>query len=416
MRTRQPSPAGGVPARAPRRLAAVAGAVLLSACLVAGACAAENQAAQDRLQQYRQNLKREQQDLQAVQQRLRVHKRQVRQQKKRERSILRELQAADQRIAEAEERYGENERNLALVQNSLESLRAQIGQTEETLQALQASLAARLRLLYREGSRGFWRTLVQSRSLAEALARLKFFHILASQNAFWVERLRATRHELGQQRQLLVQREGQARRLKADSLRTLKRIQGQKKQRKRMLNKVRTERGEHERAVAELSAASRRLSSLVKQLEAKAAAMARARQGAAGVFAQGQKNLPWPTRGRITSYFGKVRHPRFNTYLYNKGIDIAGTIGQNVIAVAPGRVLFAEWFEGYGRMIILDHGHGFNTIYGYLAKILVSEGDTVAAEQVIGTLGDSGTWKGPALYFEIRQKGKALNPLAWLRR
>lgn len=111
-----------------------------------------------------------------------------------------------------------------------------------------------------------------------------------------------------------------------------------------------------------------------------------------------------------------MRHPRFDTYVTNKGIDIAGTIGQNVVAVAPGHVLFAEWFEGYGRMVILDHGNGFNTIYAHLAKISVSEGQTTGDGEIIGTLGDSGTWKGPTLYFEIRQRGEAVDPQAWLVR
>jgi septal ring factor EnvC (AmiA/AmiB activator) len=368
------------------------------------------------LQQTQQNLQKGQQDLKTLQQQITQEQQRVIQGKRQERSILTELQAVEKRIAEAEERYGEDQRNLQTVQYALQNIRSTIIQTESTQRDMKSFLAVRLRLLYREGRQGFWRTLVTSPSVSEALRRLKFFHILASQNAYWVERLTLTRAKLAGQKLILAERERQARDLEASSLRTLERIRGHKQQREQMLDRVRNEREAHEQAARELTAAAERLNRLMEQLKRRAAELEKKIRLEGAPFAQRQKKLIWPTRGRVASRFGKVRHPRFNTYVFNKGIDITGPIGQNVVAVAPGNVLYAEWFEGYGRMVILDHGRGFNTIYAHLAKISVSEGQSVFEGQSLGTLGDSGTWKGPTLYFEIRQRGEAVNPLDWLGR
>jgi len=417
--------------------------VLAVGLLAAPAWAAKPSGPREQLQQTRKNLRQEQNDLKNVQRQLQTEQQRINQGKRQERSILKDIQIADQHLEEAEDRYAESQRNLALVRENLKNIRAAIHDTEGSLSEMRGMLAMRLRLLYREGSRGLWRVLVTSSTLSEALSRLKFFRTLAAQNAYWVERLSLTRQDLARQKLVLAERETQARDLEEESRAALGKVKARKAERETMLARVRTERTAHEEAVRELTTAAKRLNDLVSRLERKARELERkaaeaerqkqlaeatARKAAGKpapppvatparpALSAAWQNLPWPTRGRVTSAFGKVRHPRFNTYIYNKGIDIAGPMGQNVTAVAPGKVLFAEWFEGYGRMVILDHGDGLNTVYAHLAKITVSEGQTVTGSQAIGTLGDSGTWKGPSLYFEIRQRGQALDPLTCLQR
>jgi septal ring factor EnvC (AmiA/AmiB activator) len=398
---------------------ALLGMLALGACLVpAGFAASPNPTApaesRRQLQQFRQNLQKGQQDLKVLQQQIHTEQQQAKQGWRREQSILSDLQVMDKRIDNAEEHYADDQRNLQVVQTALESIRTAMSQTVATQEEMKTFLAVRLRLLYREGRQGFWRALVTSPSVSEALRRIKFFHILAAQNAYWIERLALTRLKLADQKHELAQREHQARDLEASSLRTLESIRGQKLGREQMLDHVRNEREAHEEAARELLAAAENLNRLVDQLKRRAADLEKRIRLEGLAFPLRQRKLIWPTRGRVTQKFGKTRHPRFNTWVMNKGIDITGTIGQNVSAVAPGNVLYAEWFEGYGRLVILDHGRGFNTIYAHLAKISVSEGQTVSEGQSIGTLGDSGTWKGPSLYFEIRQRGEAVDPQDWL--
>lgn len=382
-------------------------------CLLAAAAAASPQ---DQLKQYRQNLRQGQSDLQSIQKQLRLHQQRILQGRQAERSLLAELQETDKRIEEAEGHYAESEANLRLVLERLDLLRASILHTETGLLEMKDILAARLRLRYLEGRQGFWRALLEARDLTEAVVRLKFFHLLSAQNAYWIGRLQEKRQELAREKQEWAEREIQARDLEAQRLKNLEKIREHKTAREQKLKNLRSDRAAHEQACRELNAASQRLTALITALKRQAADLERRLKFSGAPFAQRLGKLSWPTRGRIVEPFGKIRHPRFNTFMLHKGIDIAGPIGQNVLAAAPGNVLFAEWFEGYGRMIIVDHGNGFNTVYAHLAKITAGAGQKVEEGQVIGTLGDSGTWKGPALYFEIRHKGEAVDPLPWLKR
>jgi septal ring factor EnvC (AmiA/AmiB activator) len=98
----------------------------------------------------------------------------------------------------------------------------------------------------------------------------------------------------------------------------------------------------------------------------------------------------------------------------SNGIEIKAPYGTAVKAVAQGKVVYAERFLGYGKVILIDHGGGFYSLYGHLADYLVSLGAAVKELQSIGTVGDTGSLEGPRLYFELRQNGKPVDPLGWL--
>lgn len=127
--------------------------------------------------------------------------------------------------------------------------------------------------------------------------------------------------------------------------------------------------------------------------------------------------LVWPVSGRVITPFGPQKHPRFNTITINSGIEIAPKrAAAPVLAVHSGRVVYADSFEGYGNLIIIDHGLTYYTLYGHCSEFRVAKGDAVQAGQLIALSGDSGSLKGECLYFEIRYKTKALDPLKWLKR
>lgn len=362
------------------------------------------------------SLQQERKDLQEVREKLALERQRIRQHRSRERSLLSELQQVEKKIEETENRYEEQRHDLELVLAQITRIRARIGVTQSSLETYRRWLAGRLRVYYLEQTRGFWRLLAASDSFAQVLSRLRFFHCLAAQNADSVERLTRTRNALLRQRYELAERETAYREMEFQSRQVLEKIRRQRQNREQTLAGIREKRELHEQAARELSAASSRLNQLIRQLELqarKAKMRPRIPPPAVAPAAPGSR-FPWPTRGRVVSLFGRVKHPRFDTYVMHKGIDIAGPIGQNVQSVANGRVLFAEWFEGYGRMIIVDHGNGIHSIYAHLQRLAVKEGDSVLARQTIGALGDSGSWTGPTLYFELRLRGEAVDPLAWL--
>ena len=127
--------------------------------------------------------------------------------------------------------------------------------------------------------------------------------------------------------------------------------------------------------------------------------------------------LAWPLEGRIITSFGLQKHPRFNTIVMNNGVEIVPAKDKSLIlAIHPGKVVYADYFQGYGNLIIVDHGMTYYTLYGHCSQFLAALGDMVGAGQPIALVGDSGSLTGESLYFEIRYKTKALDPLQWLKR
>ncbi len=114
---------------------------------------------------------------------------------------------------------------------------------------------------------------------------------------------------------------------------------------------------------------------------------------------------------RITSQFGERIHPIFQTLKFHEGIDLKQRYGAAVRAACDGKVIFAGWAEGYGKLIILKHHKGYTSYYGHLSKIRVKPGQKVYKGQIIGNVGTTGWTTGPHLHFEIRKNGVPVNPL-----
>ena len=141
------------------------------------------------------------------------------------------------------------------------------------------------------------------------------------------------------------------------------------------------------------------------------------------VVAKGTKERPktmasgsfsWPTSGRLTSTFGGRKSPGGIGSTNHKGIDIAGSRGQAIKAADGGTVTYAGWMSGYGYLVIINHGNGYQTYYGHNSKLLVSPGTKVYKGQQIAKMGSTGNSTGNHCHFEIRLYGTAVNPLKYL--
>jgi septal ring factor EnvC (AmiA/AmiB activator) len=115
----------------------------------------------------------------------------------------------------------------------------------------------------------------------------------------------------------------------------------------------------------------------------------------------------------VRSTFGRHKHPKFDTYTIQNGIEIQARAESPVGAVHEGSVVFAERFKGYGLMVVVDHGGKHHSLYAHLAEVLVEVGRQVAAGEVLGTVGPGGL-DGPGLYFEMRFQGRPEDPVDWL--
>ncbi|MFY9936090.1 MAG: M23 family metallopeptidase [Silvibacterium sp.] len=123
----------------------------------------------------------------------------------------------------------------------------------------------------------------------------------------------------------------------------------------------------------------------------------------------------WPVVGPITSSFGEREDPFNGEGAFHSGIDISTSFGQAVRATGDGVVVTAGLASGYGREIMLDHGHGVQTLYGHLSGFAVSSGQQVQRGQVIGYVGTSGRTTGPHLHYEVRIRNTPVNPHKYLR-
>ena len=130
------------------------------------------------------------------------------------------------------------------------------------------------------------------------------------------------------------------------------------------------------------------------------------------VFAKNVGSLVWPVKGKLLAHYGSPRNLGKLTW---QGIMIAASLGDNVVAAAHGRVVFADWLRGFGLLLIIDHGDQYMTLYGNNESLLKQVGDEVAAGDLIAQSGENDVRQQAGLYFEIRYKGSPTNPMKWLR-
>lgn len=124
-----------------------------------------------------------------------------------------------------------------------------------------------------------------------------------------------------------------------------------------------------------------------------------------------KRKLTWPVKGKISRSFGS----RKQGYLKWKGVLLSAPVGRTVNTVHNGVILFSDWLKGYGLVTVVDHGNGYMSLYGHNQALLKSVGDRVETGEPIALVGQSGGQSQPALYFEIRHNGQAVNPKLWCR-
>jgi len=327
----------------------------------------------------------------------------------REQSVLDTLETAERawRAAEAQARAADAERS-----SSADRL-ARAQREEEAAETRQRAIAARLRprlaALQLMGKVGELRLLASAPTLADLVKRRSLLGKILETDA---ATLREAQDLLVEQERLTTERRTEAARQEALATQARERRVEASTRRDRFratLSAVRGERQLHERAASEADAQSRKLAEFIEALPP-------SRSGPTPYtgFASLQGRLPRPAGRRIEVGFGRVVDPRFRTITVQKGVDIAAERGEEVLAVAPGRVVHAGWFKGYGNLIIVDHGEGFHTLVAHLASMTAAGGEEVNAGALLGTVGDTGSLKGAYLYFEIRENGKPTDPRAWL--
>ena len=189
--------------------------------------------------------------------------------------------------------------------------------------------------------------------------------------------------------------------------------------RKTLLNQLLVDKKKFQSSLSELLAAQKNVTNLISQMQKE---LKKSRESTSA----STKNLPpvkmgrffWPVSGgKVIKNFGMSKDPVYQIQVFNPGIDIATSRGDNVYAAQDGVVLLARSIRGYGKTILIDHGQDVVTMYAYLDSIKVNPGDMVKGGQMIGLVGETGLTNVPAVHFEVRVGANAQedNPLKWLK-
>ncbi len=344
---------------------------------------------------------------------------------RRERSLFGDLDRTDRQLQQKGRELKGLQEKLRTSTERLQALRKEIGLTHAQLDQIQGLFRRRVRAIYKQGRFGYVRALLSAEDLSSGGRRIKYLAVIAYQDQRMVaaytaalETLQAKRAELERSKLELVASQ------KAVAAKR-EEILEEQRARRRLLAMVQEQKKGHLAAIRQLELAARELQDLIGRLQGEARAQRGRRPtpdptpGSAspegrGPFASLKGRLPWPTSGALSSSFGRQEHPRYRTVTFNRGIEINAPQGQKILAVFGGSVLYADWFKGYGRLIVLDHGEGYYTVYAHAAEILVRVGEQVARRQSIGLVGDTGSVTGSQLYFEVRHRGRPQDPLGWL--
>jgi septal ring factor EnvC (AmiA/AmiB activator) len=329
-----------------------------------------------------------------------------------QRGLLETIEALDRSAAalgRAVARAGERADDA---RGKLLAIQAEAQQLASDLERTRRVMGQRAVALYRAGEMGALPVLFSAEGMREFLSRVYALRLLLVHDAELLvlhsEQEQALAVAKEEAKQASVRHGEAAERLKQRS----RELSAERRAKRRVATSLHESRSAERAALVELETAARALEETVANLR-RAPALRASPEGPEFRTLRGE--LEPPVEAAVVSEFGRVIDSRFRTEGFRKGIDFESTVGAPVEAVAAGSVAFAGWFRGYGRLVILDHGDRYFTIYGHLDRIAVAVGQSVAARQILGAAGDTGSLVGPRLYFEVRRGEKPLDPRRWLR-
>lgn len=328
---------------------------------------------------------------------------------KREHSILGEIDDVNLRLGKIESALSKYRKNLVRTEAEIAAVNAEIEKTKANLERQKSWLKRKLRTVHRFGYSGDTVVLfMSSADMSQTMRTLKYLEHIARYEQTLVGNYRNNLSNLKDKYSRLQSLKSELK-VQADQVRTKEdELSRQRQSKEEILNSVRHEKASHQKVLAELREASKRMLDIIRE-------SARTDTYAATGFGRLKGKLPWPAEGRVAIPYGTHRDPQFDTPVFRNGIHIQTASSAEVRSAYGGKIIFAEWFKGFGQLIIVNHGSGYHTLYGNLSEIFSKVGDIIRDNQVLGKVGTSGILNAPGLYFEIRYKGKPLDPAQWLK-
>ncbi|SUW66006.1 Septal ring factor [Buttiauxella agrestis] len=381
-------------------------------------------------------------ELKSIQQNIATQERAVRQQQQQRSTLLAQLQAQEKAIAEASRKLRDTQNTLAELNRQIDTMNASLAKLQKQQASQERNLAAQLDAAFRQGQHTGIQLILSGEESQRGQRLQAYFGYLNAARQETIEKLKQTKAEVDEQKASLESKQTEQQTLLYEQQAQQTKLESARNERKKTLSTLESSLQQDQQKLSEMRQNQSRLQGQIARAEAAAKARAEkeareaeqvktrqkeatskgstykptesersliSRTGGLGA-ARGQAF--WPVRGSILHRYGE----QLQGELRWKGIVIAAGEGTEVKAIADGRVILADWLQGYGLVVVVEHGKGDMSLYGYNQSALVNVGTQVRAGQAIALVGNSGGQGRPSLYFEIRRQGQAVNPQPWLGR
>jgi len=304
------------------------------------------------------------------------------------------------------------EQNIKRKKQQLAELERQVSSQQQSHTQQLEALNDQIRTSFINGKPSVIKVLLNQHNPATLARTSQYFHYYHQARQQQLEKITSTLTNLSLDQKNLYSAQKQQQRLYEQQSQKKKQLHSKTKQRQTTLALLEGKINDQGSRLSALHEQEKSLKALLASLnkpKAKTPTSQIPYKGSS--FGQRSGSLPWPLKGKIVARYGSSRNVGKLTW---QGILISSAPGTNIVASAPGKVIFADWLRGFGLLIIIDHGDQYMTLYGNNETLLKQVGDTVSTGELIAQSGDKGVRQHAGLYFEVRHKGSPTNPLKWL--
>jgi septal ring factor EnvC (AmiA/AmiB activator) len=357
----------------------------------------------------KERIAKEMVQLARLKRRLKAQKKRIADSDQAEKSILEAIEGLDGRLELTRGEVRIQNYHLALAQKRLEDAEQRRREVDAKLAQTEAELRRRFRALYKGVGAPPSLLAWLNSGLADAARMRVYAQRIAQADAGLIRAVHEQRVERKRLTEVVRSETGALSVEKQKMVTEGARLREAREQKRALLASIRRRREKQRQVYKELRAAGRRLQRLLDKSVSAA-------QGTYLRRFKDQKGLlPWPVSGKIIGRFDPVERISQANLTLGTGITLAARPGEPVRAVSQGRVIYADRLRGYGNLLVVDHGESFYTVYAHGTIPTVRVGDQVKAGQTIAQVGEGGALGRPAIYFEVRQGGKPVDPVRWLR-
>lgn len=345
--------------------------------------------------------------LEALQSEIEARRESVQQRQQQLSELQQALRDIEQRVNRSTQAIRASERELAQNQQRIDELEATRAELEADLAQQAALLSDQIESAYRSGRHDFIQMLLNQQDPARIERVLAYYRYINEARIEQLEALRKTEAELASVVADLTDQRESLRTTMAEQQRQRDQLTSEKTEREQRAQQLRTAQANDETELEDMRQSEQQLTELLASLEDVLSAQQINLAGLEGL----RGRLSWPVEGSIRHNYGQRRSGQVNW----KGLVLNTQAETPVRVVADGRVLFSDWLRGFGLLIVVDHGEGYMSLYGYNQSLARDVGEEVRRGDTIALTGQSGGQEQPGLYFEIRREGNPVNPNNYLR-